>query len=162
MEFAAHGLTNKNPRRSEIRKKILGPSTQDESVTKGKNKMRNRTSLILLTVSVVFFATEMYGQAIERLSAQFLRFDVTESSCFAGSTACPAPAAGGGGGHLVYSHAVFVPALSASPVLYVDFDSQADQHGGVAAVLICNLDGTLPCNAGTGGRPGRPPAWGGA
>src|SRR5260370_8441619 len=102
MEFAAHGLTNKNPRRSEIRKKILGPSTQDESVTKGKNKMRNRTSLILLTLSVVFFATEMYGQAIERLSAQFLRFDLTESSCFAARTPCTAPPPHRAVRHLVY------------------------------------------------------------
>jgi len=121
--------------------------------------MRSRISLILLTVSVVFLATEMYGQAIERLSAQFLRFDVTESFCRAGSTACPPPVAGGGGGHLVYSHAVFVPQLSGSPVLYVDFASQADQHGGVAEFLSCNIDGTLLCNAGTGGAGGAPTGW---
>jgi len=113
---------------------------------------------ILMTFFATFLAVQVYGQAIERLSAQYLRFDVTETACVAGSASCPAAVAGGTGGKLVYSHPVFVPLLSGAPVLYVSFASQADTHGGVAEFLSCNIDGLL-CNAGTGGAGGAPTGW---
>ena len=72
---------------------------------------------MLVTFFTLFLAAQGYSQAIERLSAQFLRFDVSETSCQAASATCPAAVAGGTGGRLVYSHPVFVPLLSGSPVL---------------------------------------------
>lgn len=112
---------------------------------------------ILMTVCSLFVAVQVYGQALERISAQFLRFDVTEAFCVAGSAACPPASSGGLGGHLVYTHPVFVP-LGGTPVLYIEFEGQADQHGGEAEWLSCLIDG-LPCNAGTGGAGGAPSGW---
>jgi hypothetical protein len=110
-----------------------------------------------------FLAVETYGQALERLSAQYLRFDFTETACTAGSGCVPATGSpAGGGGRLVYSHPVFVP-LGGSPVLYVDFAAQADQHGGSAEYISCVIDDNTaarkPCNAGTGGAGGAPAGW---
>lgn len=121
--------------------------------------MRKTHLTLLMIVTVGLLAVNAYGQAIERLSAQYLRFDVTETACQAATPTCPKALAGGTGGRLVYSHAVFVPLLSGSPVLYVDFAAQADQHGGSAEFVSCNIDGTLLCNAGTGGAGGAPTGW---
>ena len=121
--------------------------------------MRKTYCTLLVTVVAGLMAAQAYGQAIERVSAQYLRFDVSETACQAGTTSCPAAVAGGTGGRLVYSHSVFVPLLSGSPVLYVSFAAQADQHGGSAEFISCNIDGTVLCNAGTGGAGGAPTGW---
>lgn len=109
--------------------------------------------MLFVSFFAACFAAEMYGQAIERLSAQYLHFDSTEGFTTLGATT------GGGGGTTIYSHAVFVPILSGAPVLYVSFAAQADTHGGVAELVSCNIDGVLLCNAGTGGAGGAPTGW---
>jgi hypothetical protein len=119
--------------------------------------MRKTHLTLLITVAVGLLAVEAYGQTIDRLSAQYLSFN-GETLCVAQSPACPAAAAGGTGGELVYSHTVFVPLISGSPVLFVSFAAQGDQHGGSAEFLSCNINGS-PCNAGGGGAGGAPTGW---
>src|SRR5579864_5431394 len=120
--------------------------------------MKKTSMTILITVCTAFLAVQAYGQALERISAQYLRFDVSETACQAATASCPSAVAGGAGGKLVYSHAVFVP-FGGSPVLYVEFAAQADQHGGGAEYVSCNIDGRVLCNAGTGGAGGAPTGW---
>lgn len=131
--------------------------------------MKKTNLTILMTVCTAFLCTsflavQLHGQALERISAQYLRFDFTETVCAAATAGCPlaSGAPPGSGGKLVYTHPIFVP-LGGSPVLYVDFAAQADQHGGGAEYLSCIIDDNtparLPCNAGTGGAGGAPAGW---
>jgi hypothetical protein len=41
----------------------------------------------------------------------------------------------------------------------VSIAAQADTHGGAAGYLHCDIDGTIPCNNGTGGAGGAPLTW---
>jgi hypothetical protein len=107
-----------------------------------------------LTLGAIVFATllsaQAYAQEISRLSAQFLRFNRTETSsnvaaCGPGvvRTGCPTTFTPppGSGGRRVYSQSVFVPFTSGTPVLYVTISAIGDNHGGESNYVSCNVDG---------------------
>ncbi len=100
------------------------------------------------TILTLLFSVQASAQEISRLSAQFLRFDRTETAsavaaCGPGvvRTGCPAVPTPGSGGRRVYSKSVFVPNTSGTPVLYVTISAVGDNHGGESNYLSCNVDG---------------------
>ncbi len=122
----------------------------------------------LVLLCATFFTAQAYAQNYTRLSAEFLRFDGTETSsttAATGSTTIP-----GTGGVRVYSKTVFVPFLSNSygnPLLYITISAVGDNHGGESNYVSCNVDG--PGGLGTFGSvcnptpsaaiDGAPPGW---
>ncbi len=75
---------------------------------------------------------------IQRLSAQYLRFDGTES--FSTTKATGTSLVPGTGGVLVYSKAVFAPFSSGPQTLYVTLSAIGDDHGGQPNYMSCNVD----------------------
>jgi hypothetical protein len=128
-----------------------------------------RKYLTLLAAGfVVLLATQAHAQAIQRLSAQYLRFDGSESASATAATGF-SPAVPGTGGVRVYSKAVFVPFSSGPQTLYVTLSAIGDDHGGQPNFMSCNVDapGGVPsvasqvCNPTptTGGIDLAPPGW---
>jgi hypothetical protein len=133
---------------------------RDQNFESKGEKMRKRFLPILITIFVALWTVQVNAQLpVNRLSAQYLRFDATETECTAGEAACPNPTATAPwGGKLVYSHAVTLPGTGPLTV-YVSLAAQSDTHGGAAGYLHCDIDGTIPCNNGTGGAGGAPNTW---
>jgi len=105
--------------------------------------------LIPATVFALLIAAQAYAQPINRLSAEFLNFNGTETTttaaaCGPGATrvGCVAGAQAGTGGKLAYSKVIFVPYLNTpTNVLYVTISAVGDNHGGESNYLSCNVDG---------------------
>src|SRR5260370_19538782 len=98
-------------------------------------------------VLVLLLALQAYAQEINRLSAQFLNFNGTETfstsvACGPGTSflGCPLGAPAGTGGKLVYSKTIFVPFLGTPlNLLYVTISAVRDKHGGESNFVGCNL-----------------------
>src|SRR5260370_10087428 len=101
-----------------------------------------KSVVVLAALCAVFFTAQAYAQGIERLSAEYLRFDGSETSSnvkATGTSTIP-----GTGGNRVYSKTVFVPYISNSfgnPLLYITISAVGDNHGGESNFLSCNVDG---------------------
>lgn len=122
---------------------------------------------VLAGVCVMMITAQAYAQ-LDRLSAEYLRFNGTESSSAVAATGTAAVP--GTGGTRVYSKTVFVPFISNSyglPVLYFTISAIGDNHGGESNNLSCNIDGpggvgslATVCNPTPGSAiDGAPPGW---
>src|SRR5260370_27438593 len=101
-----------------------------------------KSVVVLAALCAVFFTAQAYAQGIERLSAEYLRFDGSETSSnvkATGTSTIP-----GTGGNRVYSKTVFVPYISNSfgnPLLYITISPVGANHGGESNFLSCNVSG---------------------
>ena len=122
---------------------------------------------ILAGVCAMLTYAQAYAQ-LDRLSAEFLRFNGTESATSLAATGTGAVP--GTGGIRVYSKTVFVPFMSNSygfPVLYITISAIGDNHGGESNNVSCNVDGpggtgslASVCNPTPGAAiDGAPPGW---
>jgi len=127
-----------------------------------------RKCLALLAVFGALLATEAHAQVLQRLSAQFLRFDGSETSSTTAATGTLAVP--GTGGILAYTSGVFVPFASGPQTLYVTLSAVGDDHGGQPNYISCNVDAGAPggvptaasqvCEASTAtGVDTAPPGW---
>lgn len=120
---------------------------------------------LLAAAFAVLLATRAHAQVLQRLSAQFLNFNGTETTSTTAATGTNL--APGTGGVLVYSHAVFVPFASGPQTLYVTLSAVGDDHGGQPNFMSCNVDdapGGIPadmCNPtpSSSGVDLAPPGW---
>ena len=122
---------------------------------------------VVASAIVVLVAAQAYAQNIQRLSAEYLRFNGTESSSTTKATGTALVP--GTGGVRVYAKAVFVPFSSGPQTLYVTLSAIGDDHGGQPNFMSCNVDapGGVPtapsqvCNPTptTGGVDEAPPGW---
>jgi len=92
-------------------------------------------------------AAQAHAQELQRLSAQWLRFNGTETASTTAATGTVTVP--GTGGVRVYSSSVFVPFLSGGATLYVTIGAIGDNHGGQNNMISCNVDapGGLPTAA---------------
>jgi hypothetical protein len=108
-----------------------------------------KTFTALTITFALLIAAQAYSQEINRLSAQYLNFNGTETfstsvACGPGTSfpGCPVGALAGTGGKLVYSKTVFVPFLGTPlNLLYVTISAVGDNHGGESNFVSCNVDG---------------------
>jgi hypothetical protein len=92
---------------------------------------------VMAAVFVALLATRAYAQDIQRLAANYLNFNGTETSSNVKAIAT------GAGGKLVYSKSLFVPASLGPQVLYVTISAVGDNHSGESNYLSCNIDGLV-------------------
>ena len=105
--------------------------------------------IIPAMVFALFIAAQAYAQPINRISAEYLNFNGTETTstsaaCGPGAirSGCPAGSQAGSGGKLAYSKVIFVPYLNTpTNLLYVTISAVGDNHSGESNYLSCNVDG---------------------
>jgi hypothetical protein len=125
----------------------------DVAIATQKRGVMKKFLTFVAAILAMSLSAQAYAQDIQRLSAQFLRFDRTETTsstaaCGPGAvrSGCPSSPTPGSGGTLVYSHSVFAPFTFSSTgansdVLYVTISAVGDNHGGESNYLSCNIDG---------------------
>src|SRR5690349_13509665 len=85
--------------------------------------------LILPALFVVFTVGLVSAAALQRLSAEFQRGEISTTAT---------PASSGGGGTVVYDKQISLP----QSVAYISFSAQGDTHGGAALKMTATVTPT--------------------
>jgi hypothetical protein len=115
--------------------------------------MKNSLKWVIVVMALAMLPAQAWAVTMSRISAEFLRFDDTESftniaACGPDTptrVGCSAASTPGSGGARVYSKTIFAPA--GTKVLYVTISAVGDNHGGESNYVSCNIDG--PSGVGT-------------
>jgi len=109
--------------------------------------MKNSLKWVIVVMAFAMLPAQAWAVTMSRISAEFLRFDDTESftaiaACGPDTptrSGCSAASTPGSGGKLVYSKSIFTP--GGTKVLYVTISAVGDNHGGESNYVSCNIDG---------------------